>query len=56
MHRENRKPVLCRIAALTVILLLLAALPAPAEWTTERGLEVFGPRSFGFDVDYVPYC
>ena len=31
-------------------------LPAPAEWTTERGLEVFGPRSFGYDVDYTPYC
>lgn len=31
-------------------------LPAPAEWTTQRGLEVFGPRSFGYDVDYVPFC
>jgi len=29
-------------------------LPAPAEWTTERGLEVFGPRSFGYDVDWRP--
>lgn len=28
------------------------ALPAPKEWQTARGLEVFGPRSFGFDVDY----
>lgn len=32
------------------------ALPAPEEWTTPRGLEVFGPRSFGHDVEYVPYC
>jgi DUF917 family protein len=31
-------------------------LPAPAEWTTPRGLEVFGPRSFGHDVDYTPFC
>ena len=31
-------------------------LPAPKEWTTRRGLEVFGPRSFGYDVDYTPYC
>ena len=31
-------------------------LPAPTEWTTQRGLEVFGPRSFGYDVDYVPFC
>lgn len=34
----------------------VTALPAPAEWTTQRGLEVFGPRSFGHDVDYTPYC
>ena len=32
------------------------ALPAPAAWTTQRGLEVFGPRSFGYDVDYTPFC
>ena len=31
-------------------------LPAPAAWTTQRGLEVFGPRSFGYDVDYTPFC
>lgn len=34
----------------------VVALPAPAEWTTPRGLEVFGPRSFGYDTDYTPYC
>ena len=32
----------------------IAALPAPAAWTTPRGLEVFGPRSFGYDIDYKP--
>lgn len=32
------------------------ALPAPEEWTTTRGLEVFGPRSFGYDADYIPFC
>lgn len=32
------------------------ALPAPAEWTTKRGLEVFGPGSFGYEIDYHPYC
>jgi DUF917 family protein len=31
-------------------------LPAPAAWTTERGLEVFGPKSFGYDVDWIPFC
>ncbi len=30
------------------------ALPAPAEWTTQRGLEVFGPKSFGKDIEYIP--
>ena len=31
-------------------------LPAPEAWTTKRGLEVFGPRSFGYDVDWEPFC
>lgn len=35
--------------------LIIFALPAPKEWTTEKGLEVFGPRSFGFDMDYVSF-
>ncbi|MBA1336188.1 MAG: hypothetical protein HPY66_2432 [Firmicutes bacterium] len=30
-------------------------LPAPKEWTTKRGLEVFGPRSFGYDIDWKPF-
>ena len=34
----------------------VTALPAAAEWTTARGLEVFGPRCFGHNVDYRPYC
>lgn len=29
------------------------ALPAPKEWVTKRGLEVFGPKSFGFDIEFV---
>lgn len=35
--------------------LTVFALPAPEIWKTDRGLEVFGPRSFGFDFDYVPF-
>lgn len=31
-------------------------LPAPEVWTTPRGLEVFGPRSFGYEIDYRPFC
>lgn len=34
----------------------IIALPAPAEWTTARGLEIFGPESFGYDVKYRPFC
>ena len=30
-------------------------LPAPEEWTSPRGLELFGPRFFGFDLDYAPF-
>lgn len=28
--------------------------PASNLWRTPRGIEVFGPRHFGFDIDYVP--
>lgn len=33
----------------------IIVLPAPAEWTTEAGLALFGPKSFGHDVDWKPY-
>ena len=29
-------------------------LPAAAAWRTERGIDILGPRHFGFDVDYTP--
>jgi len=32
------------------------AFPAPAEFLTAEGLEVFGPKYFGLDVDYKPVC
>lgn len=34
----------------------IIVIPAAKEWTTERGLEVLGPKSFGHDVEYVPFC
>ena len=34
----------------------IVALPSPKEWTSKRGLEIFGPRSFAHDVDWVPFC
>lgn len=32
------------------------ALPGPMEWRSPRGIELFGPRSFGLDTDYTPFC
>ncbi len=29
-------------------------LPAPAQWRTRRGLELFGPKHFGFAIEYQP--
>lgn len=29
-------------------------LPAPEQWRSERGLEIFGPRHFNLDFDYTP--
>ena len=29
-------------------------LPAPEQWRTPRGIEIFGPRYFGIDADYLP--
>lgn len=31
------------------------ALPAPDIWKTEKGLACFGPKHFGFDIDYKPF-
>ncbi|MGC9115868.1 MAG: DUF917 domain-containing protein [Fervidicoccaceae archaeon] len=30
------------------------AAPSPDVWRTDRGLQLFGPRHFGFELDYVP--
>jgi hypothetical protein len=32
----------------------VVAAPGPAVWRSARGLEVVGPRAFGYDVDYAP--
>ncbi len=36
------------------MLVSVLGLPAPAEWRSQRGLEIFGPRHFGFDISYEP--
>lgn len=33
----------------------IIALPAPEVWTTPEGLACFGPKHFGFDVEYRPF-
>jgi DUF917 family protein len=33
---------------------IVAAFPSPAQWRTDAGLAVVGPRAFGYQVDYVP--
>jgi DUF917 family protein len=30
------------------------ALPCDPLWRTPRGLEIAGPRAFGYDIEYVP--
>ncbi|MEM7568233.1 MAG: DUF917 domain-containing protein [Pseudomonadota bacterium] len=32
----------------------LVGIPAPAKWRSKKGIELMGPRHFGFDFDYTP--
>lgn len=32
----------------------MVAVPAPAQWRSEKGIELIGPRHFGFDFDFIP--
>lgn len=32
----------------------MIGVPAPAQWRSEKGIELIGPRHFGFDFDFVP--
>jgi|FLYL01.1.fsa_nt_gi DUF917 family protein len=33
---------------------VVLGLPCPPQWRTPEGLELVGPRYFGYDIDYVP--
>jgi len=33
---------------------VIVLIPAHERMRTERGIETFGPRCFGYDYDYVP--
>lgn len=32
----------------------MVGVPAPAPWRSEKGIELIGPRHFGFDFDFIP--
>lgn len=34
--------------------IVVVVYPAPVQFTSEKGLKAFGPKSFGFDVEYTP--
>ena len=53
--RENAMPQLNPYARVGEPVSVIC-LPAPEEWRSERGLELFGPRSFGHEVDFKPFC
>jgi hypothetical protein len=42
-YYENKMPI------------TMVVLPSPEQWTTTKGLEVFSAKSFGFDIEYVPF-
>lgn len=33
---------------------IMVGVPAPDQWRSDKGIELIGPRHFGFDFDYVP--
>lgn len=34
--------------------MVIVGVPAAPPWRSEKGIELMGPRHFGFDFDYVP--
>lgn len=34
--------------------IVIVGVPAPPQWRSKKGVELMGPRHFGFDFDYVP--
>ena len=36
------------------MIMVILGLPSPEIWKTAKGLEIFGPKSFGFDFEYSP--
>lgn len=55
MNIEEKFPQLNPFAEKGTLVKVIC-LPAPDVWTTQKGLEVFGPKSFGFEINWKPYC
>ncbi|EUB36002.1 MULTISPECIES: DUF917 domain-containing protein [Fusobacterium] len=36
------------------MVMIILGLPSPEIWKTSKGLEIFGPKSFGFNFEYLP--
>lgn len=53
LSRKDSMPITnphCKKGDETVVI----GYPAPKEWRTKKGIETLGPKSFGFDCEYVP--
>lgn len=33
---------------------VMISVPAPSQWRSDKGIELIGPRHFGFDFDFIP--
>ena len=33
---------------------VMVGVPAPQQWRSEKGIELMGPKQFGFDFEYIP--
>lgn len=53
MEQESGTPVTSSSVEFGVRVDLIA-LPSPEIWTTEKGLQLTGPRYFGYSIDYQP--
>jgi DUF917 family protein len=53
VHAENGYPITTEEVRYGQRVSLLG-IPCPPQWRTDRGLQLVGPRVFGYDIDYRP--
>src|SRR5579875_2352864 len=51
--KENGQPLLTNRLKINEYVHIIAS-PSPKVWRSSKGLELFGPRHFGFDFDFIP--